>query len=515
MTQQVVSPESSREPTPKPSRSLRWALAAWILGMVLIQGLGASTKDRLAAERDYYAGTLGHRPADIVRAVRAYLADANDMRRYYAYANAFLGKPYYAYYVRSAASWNAEFRSGEPPQKEDGTLVTPSSMQLPYRDYLVEYPPGVFLATLPPALLLPAGDYGDAYCTLFTVEMALLLSAAIWMCLRLRVYLPGHESALRPPSAALWAAAAMGCFGIGAIATHRFDPVIGLLLVAIGLAACSERWLLSGALLGLAVVSKGVPLLVAPVWLVYLAYRAQLGGPQRLSVSVGKALLGATLVGLLFSIPMFLWTGLSMFDALRYHADRPLQIESTGAAILGMLQAIYPGTIKSVSSFGSMNVVPHGSTLAGVDALLKWSHWPLTGLGIIAVVVHLAVRMKRAVVRKDLAQLTELALRGQCAVMVLFMVFARMFSPQYLIWILPLGLLLSLRVSRGLTGLLLVVFCLTQIVLHALDTLSTWAFVILFLRNGLLLGWSVWLSLTNVRLSHSAGVTLESRLQRV
>lgn len=122
MTQQVVSPQSSREPTPNPSRSLRWALAAWILGMVLIQGLGASTKDRLAAERDYFAGTLGHRPADIVRAVRAYLADANDMRRYYAYANAFLGKPYYAYYVRSAASWNAEFRSGEPPQKEDGTL---------------------------------------------------------------------------------------------------------------------------------------------------------------------------------------------------------------------------------------------------------------------------------------------------------------------------------------------------------------------------------------------------------
>jgi len=78
-------------------------------------------------------------------------------------------------------------------------------------------------------------------------------------------------------------------------------------------------------------------------------------------------------------------------------------------------------------------------------------------------------------------------------VMVLFMVFGRMFSPQYLIWILPLGLLLSLRVSGRLTGLLLVVFCLTQIVLHALDTLSTWAFVVLFLRNGLLLLWSGWL----------------------
>ena len=85
--------------------------------------------------------------------------------------------------------------------------------------------------------------------------------------------------------------------------------------------------------------------------------------------------------------------------------------------------------------------------------------------------------------------------RGQVAVLVIYMISGKVFSPQHLVLLLPLGLFLSLRRGPRLTRLLLVVLGLTQLVFPALydqlKGLSAWAFAVVLLRNCLLLGWAL------------------------
>lgn len=485
--------------------SLRIALGVWLVLLLIGQGLGADTVMRKQTERDWNAHALTFSPYDVWRSVRTFLSDCDDMRRYYAYANALLGKPYYRYFVRSSDSWREEFHTGKPTIPNDNTLVVPDKPILPYRDYLVEYPPGVFLATLPPALLLPAGDFGDAYVRLFTLEMSIFLAASTILTLRLRRFLPRPGGLYGPPTAWMWLLSGVGIFCLGTAAAHRFDPVVAFLLLAVALAVFEERFTLSGALLALAVICKGIPLLLAPVWLLFLSANAQRSGQKMPWVSVGRVALGGLLTGLAFVLPLYHFTGLSMLEALRYHADRPLQVESTGSAILGTLQVLLPGTLRSTFSFGSHNIVVVGETLFGLQTLFLRMHGPVMIIGLGAMLGYAWLR-QRSWVGNDVApRLAELTLRLLCGVLVLYMVSGRVFSPQYLTWVLPLALFLSLRVSRWMTAVFLIALTLTHIICRALGgafwDCRPWAFAILLVRNTLLFGWCV--ALLTARISGS------------
>lgn len=495
---QATTHSIATKPPHAPARSgvrLRLALGLWLLLMLIGQGLGADTPTRKQTEADWNAHKLSFSVSDVWRSVRTFLTDCDDMRRYYSYSNALLGKPYYRYFVRTADAWRDEFHTGKPSPNlpNDNTLAFPQKPLLPYRDYLVEYPPGVFLVTLPPALLLPVGDHGDAYVKLFILEMSLLLAAATALALRLRPFLSDVGDSVRPETASMWMASGLGIFLLGTAAAHRFDPLVALLLVAVAWAVFRERWFWSGCLLALAVVSKGIPLLLAPLWLFYLYAKADRSGQKFPWNSVGQVALGGLLCGLVFVIPLYHLTGLSMLDALRYHADRPLQVESTGSAILGTLQAVFPGTLRTAFSFGSHNVVAADDTLLVPQTVFLRMQGPLLLVAMAALIGYAWVRQQRWPRSEKNAPLAELTLRLCCAVLVLYMVSGRVFSPQYLTWIVPLGLFLSLRQSKSLTATLLLGLLLTHTIWRALggafEDFRPWAFAILLCRNLLLVGW--------------------------
>ena len=77
----------------------------------------------------------------------------DDVHRYFAYCNAALGRPFNSFYVRSYETWQDDFTTGKVGSLIDFPTVVPSRPLVPYRDFLVEYPPGFFIAALPPALL--------------------------------------------------------------------------------------------------------------------------------------------------------------------------------------------------------------------------------------------------------------------------------------------------------------------------------------------------------------------------
>ena len=127
----------SRQAAKRSGLSLRFALSVWLVLLLIGQGLGASMAMRRQTEKDWRAHALTFSAYDVWRSVRTFLNDNDDIRRYYAYANALLGKPYYRYFVRSAESWREEFHTGNPAIPNDDTLVVPEKPLLSYRDYLV------------------------------------------------------------------------------------------------------------------------------------------------------------------------------------------------------------------------------------------------------------------------------------------------------------------------------------------------------------------------------------------
>ncbi len=487
-------------------RFRRGAVVVWAVVLLGIFNCGVSHEEHIRMAKSYRQGTVWQEGNSALTLLRGHLADEYDLRRYYAYTNALLGRPYYSYYVRPWADWQREFAAGLPAPDDDGPLRTPAAPLAPYRDFLVEYPPGFFLFTALPALLLPAGDHGELYRILFCTEMALLLALGTWLCTRMRPLLP--PGARTDSDDWLWLLGALAALLLGPVSTHRLDPVVSVLLCGLTWAALAGRPALLGGLLAAAIVSKGVPLLVAPIWAVYLYFRPQASQAPGDRGALGRGLLAGLLAGLSFVGGVLLCYGLTPFDSLRYHGLRPLQLESTGAAVLGLLQAGWPGSVETVMSYGSYNLLPVGPALAGCEALLRKLCAPLLLLGVLWVYVRTGLRMRALARRGALAELGEWALRGQVAVLVIYMISGKVFSPQYLVWLLPLGLFLSLRRGPRLTRLLLCVLGLTQLVFPALydqlKGLHAWAFAVVLLRNCLLLGWAL-LLLRGPRLLRAGG----------
>ena len=485
------------------------AFLLWLASVCVIQCSGAPFALKKQVDRAWRQDRQPTNLLGLSDMVRSYLHDAGDMHRYYAYANAMLGKPHYAYYVRSTTSWKREFLTGRQTHHNETALRDPKAPQVPYRDYLVEYPPGAFLALLPAAWVLPPGDYGDDYVRLFVALMIACLGAAFLGVLRLRPWLSAEQAAglspkpsepayppaqilqphgaLDPRPSALWLWAALGCFGLGTCLAHRFDPVVALLLVGMSWAALALRPVWFASLFSLAVVCKGVPLLVAPLWFLLFYGQTQAWPRNRRVALFGQIVLCGVLWGLLFAIPVFCTSGLALFDAFRYHGERPLQLESTGAAVLGVLQLFYPGLLLSESGYGSSNVRLIEPDLFWLEQLFLRLQGPVVCLGLLGAMAKLLRGMRRW----SQAAFAEQTLRGVCLVLVLYMVSGRVFSPQYLTWILPLGLFLSLRVNAWLTSLFVVILVLSQLLWQVIGLagLDVWKMSLLLSRN---VGLALW-----------------------
>jgi hypothetical protein len=85
-------------------------------------------------------------------------------------------------------------------------------------------------------------------------------------------------------------------------------------------------------------------------------------------------------------------------------------------------------------------------------------------------------------------------LQGLAAALVAFMVLGQVFSPQYLVWLVPLGALLATARGGASPWLLVAALALTQVVYPvtyaALQQLRPWACGLVLLRNALLVAWA-------------------------
>jgi uncharacterized membrane protein len=277
---------------------------------------------------------------------------------------------------------------------------------LPYRDVFLEYPP---LAA--PAIALPGvlGMGEETFRAAFAGWTFLLGAAVVLLCGALAARTGGDARR------ALLAAALMPLL-CGAMVRTHFDLAPVALLLGALLLLTSGRPRTGMALLGLAAMTKGFPLVAAPVALAWLATRTD----RRTLAQSAAALLAALALPAAAALAM---SPGGAWDAVTYHLERPVQVESlpaTGVLLLDELGAGEAESVKSHRSDGLEHPAGGALTLLGVAAILT--------------VIALATASTRGGGTRELVL-------GSLAAVAAFAALGKVLSPQYMLWLVPLGAL--------------------------------------------------------------------------
>jgi hypothetical protein len=227
---------------------------------------------------------------------------------------------------------------------------------------------------------------------------------------------------------------------LGSLFGTRFDLWPTLLAVGALAALVWERPVLSGGLLGLGFAAKLWPAVLLPIALVYL-WRRRGGGTALANLVAFVAVAAACFLPFAIIAPHGLR---AMFaDQL----DRPLQVESLGAAVLMAGQHLGMRPLTTIDSHGAQALSGRG---AGLAADLST---------VFEVVTVFAVWFLFA--RRRYAD-GETVLLAAAAAVAALVAFDRVLSPQYLIWIVPFIPLVRGRRGVYASALLFLALGLTQ-----------------------------------------------------
>lgn len=278
---------------------------------------------------------------------------------------------------------------------------------LPYRDVGFEYPPlAAPLIALPGAVSLDPEGYRLAF-----AGLALALAAALLAVTGRLARLTGGREA----GAVL--ALALAPLATGAMIRTHFD-LAPVLCLAIAVAAVAGGRTTTGfAVLGVGGALKAFPLAAAPIAAAWLAGRGQTAAAVR-GLAAATAVTLAVIVGALALSPSGAW------DAVSYHFERPVQVESLPATLLNAgdaLGARAPTPVHSHRSDGLEH--PAAGALAAVFMVL-----------LAAALAALTFAAYRLGDRRSLA----LAALGSAAA---FATLGKVLSPQFMLWLLPLAAL--------------------------------------------------------------------------
>ena len=287
----------------------------------------------------------------------------------------------------------------------------------PYSDFSLEYPPGALLAFLPPYVgALMGGDEG--YFFAFALWGA-FLTGIVALSLRRVLTLWKGPHAPEPTSTGRNIAAL--CIAMAWLITGRYD-IFPATLTALSLwALFGGRAAWAGVALGVAIAAKLYPVVFAPVFFGWLLGRSE----KRAALAFGLA---TTLTVFLCFLPFLLHSPQKLLSFVEYHRLRGIQVES-GAAGIAMLLGHDNRVDLNYGAFHLDGSIPQ-FLLPQLTSI-----FPLAWLAALARTV---VRFRRGA--------SETALI-ECAAgtLLLFMALNKVFSPQFMIWLIPFLPLLKPR----------------------------------------------------------------------
>lgn len=294
--------------------------------------------------------------------------------------------------------------------------------EVPYRDFTVEYPPAAL-----PVFVLPALGAGgsEAYERRFEGLMASLGVMSVLL--------------VAAASSSMWAPIVVGVAPLllGSVMLSRFDLWPAALTVAALALLVAGRFRLGLGTLGLATAAKLFPAVLAPIALAHV-WRSR-GRREAIVCAAAFAGVVAAIV-----LPFAVVAPGGVWDAFWRQAGRPLQIESLGSGVLLAAHHLFGLGLRMESSHGSQNLagslpatIAVLSTLLQLGALVAIWIWHARGPGT-----------------------RERLLAASAAAVCAFVAFGKVFSPQFLIWLIPLVVLVRCRLAAAALAAALV---LTQL----------------------------------------------------
>jgi hypothetical protein len=299
--------------------------------------------------------------------------------------------------------------------------------------------PSEYNAVLFPWILLPsfvAGTDYELFGKAFSLLMAVLILGACALAMRVQRDRDPRQQ---------WRMVSWLLIAEGSLVVQRLDAVPAFLLALGVWAAAERRHAAFGAALGMATAVKFLPvLLIAPI---VAADREGWASTRAMS----RGALGFGLAAAVGFAPM-LFPPDALLGVLHYHSARGLQIESTWAVLLGAWELLTGTAVPPANTFGSFNLPgPTAEFLAHLSA-------PVT---VVLILGLTAALLRLPAARDDGDRRDRIAIAALLGLCVLWLT-AKVFSPQYLTWGLPLVLAVSGRLGRTLTWLFFAVLFATQ-----------------------------------------------------
>jgi uncharacterized membrane protein len=346
---------------------------------------------------------------------------------------------------------------------------------VPYRDFSFEYPPAALVPIAAPALLASGAR---SYRIAFELLMALCGCGTVVAGALVLVRL---QARVLPATAAV----AAGTIALGPIVLGHFDLWPVFLLSAALAALLWDRTSLAAVLLGVAIAAKIYPFVAVPLALVWIWRHS---GARRAWTWLGivAAAAFACFVPFLAVSPGGVW------DSLTGQASRPLQLESTAAAALLAAHQLVSLQLGILFSHSSANL---GGRSASVAATM-------TVIAEVAVLLFVWLDFARRPLDP------QRLVRSVTAAVLAFVLLGKVFSPQYLLWLIPLVPLLEGLFAVGATVALAAAILLTRLYfpgrwhdLILFDALPSW---LLVARDATLIGLLAALILVEARRSRPA-----------
>ena len=278
--------------------------------------------------------------------------------------------------------------------------------EVPYRDFSLEYPPGALPAFVVPSLG-PARDY-DTWFSAFEVVagLACVLFVALAMAVPAvpdrRLYAAVSTTALAP-------------LALGPLALHRYDLYAAAFAIGAVAALVHGRPRLGLVALGLGTAAKIFPIVLVPLAYLHVARRAGVREARR-GLAAFAVALGVVVLPFVALSP-----GGVRFSITR-QTGRALQIETLGSSVLLVAHAVGGYAVHPRFGSGSWNLTGTlPDALAALQTALQLLAWLL-----VVVVFALGSRGR------------EQLLVGSAAAVTVWVLFGKVLSPQYLLWLVPL-----------------------------------------------------------------------------
>ena len=315
-------------------------------------------------------------------------------------------------------------RAGDPLPLESAKRA--SHALAPYTDFSSEYPAGALLVFA--AVRLAFDDvriFTIAYSSLVTI--CVCVSISLIMLLVERHFSNARTQTLVAFTFMMWVGLS------GAFVVTRFDSIVAG-FVTLGLFAWyGGRYFLTGVCLGLGASIKLWPALLIPLCgaanLHHFRSQPE-AGRQVLSLGIG-GLVGVTLPCV--AVVAFGTSPNDLFAYLAYYRDRPIEIESLLANIVMILHSMGLLTVQENFDFGSINLLPANWSLMAQFFSISFG---LLWFGTVFWIWRSGASK-------------EATIYAMGFVVVALMLASKVFSGEYMIWIMPFALL---AVAQGRWG---------------------------------------------------------------